>query len=166
MSDATESFEQWGILELLGHVRVAGIIREEERFGTKMGRIDIPDTHGGFTTQYFSGGAVYRLTPTTEEIARAVAARAQPEPVYRYELPRALAPAPTPSQDDRYGDDPRMAHGEEELGEERGVECGAVMYGINDGGLCADEDCDLVLCEACAERGQGYCAEHAREDRS
>jgi DnaJ-class molecular chaperone len=94
----------------MGHVRLAGRISEEERFGTKMGRIDVPrrdkcpDCTGpdqaignmhlqcptckgsglldGFTTQYFSGGSIYRLTPCTEEVARAVAARSEPEPVY------------------------------------------------------------------------------------
>jgi hypothetical protein len=32
--------------------------------------------------------SVYRLTPTTEEIARAVAVGSQPRPVLQYELPR------------------------------------------------------------------------------
>lgn len=40
--DQPESFTTWGILELMGHVRMAGRITEEERFGAKMGRIDVP----------------------------------------------------------------------------------------------------------------------------
>jgi hypothetical protein len=82
----SESFEQWAILELMGHVRLAGKVTEEEHFGAKLGRIDIPNADG-FTTQYFTGGSIYRLTPTTEEIARGVALRNQPEPVHRWELP-------------------------------------------------------------------------------
>jgi hypothetical protein len=82
----SESFEQWAILELMGHVRLAGKVTEEEHFGAKLGRIDIPNGEG-FTTQWFSGGSIYRLTPTTEEIARGVALRNQPEPVHRWELP-------------------------------------------------------------------------------
>ena len=82
----TESFDQWAILELMGRVRLAGRVTEEEHFGAKLGRIDIP-TGDGFTTQYFSGGSIYRLTPTTEEIARGVALRNQPAPVHRWELP-------------------------------------------------------------------------------
>lgn len=81
-------FEQWAILELMGHVRLAGKVTEEEHFGAKLGRIDIPNGDG-FTTQWFSGGSIYRLTPTTEEIARGVALRNQPEPVHRWELPLA-----------------------------------------------------------------------------
>lgn len=82
----TESFDQWAILELMGHVRLAGKVTEESRFGVALGRIDIP-TADGFTTQYFGGSSIYRLTPTTEEIARGVALRNQPEPVHRWELP-------------------------------------------------------------------------------
>lgn len=80
--------EMWGVLELMGHVRVAGKITEEERFGAKLGRIDIPNKDGGFTTQFFTGASIYRLTPTTEENARHVALHCQPTPVHSWELPR------------------------------------------------------------------------------
>lgn len=80
--------EFYGILELMGHVRVAGRITEEERFGGKLGRIDIPDKDGGFTTQYFNAASIYRLTPTSEEAARAVALNCQPHPVHAWELPK------------------------------------------------------------------------------
>lgn len=84
-----EKFETWAIVELMGHVRIAGLLTEEERFGVKMGRIDIPDGDGGvLTTQYFGGSSVYRITPVSEEAARAVAARNKPEPVHYYELPK------------------------------------------------------------------------------
>lgn len=79
----------------MGHVRLAGKISEETKFSVAMGRIDIPkDTTGNeFTTQYFSGGSVYRLTPTTEEIARSIAKANQPEPAHRWELPQLNAAA-------------------------------------------------------------------------
>ena len=105
-TEAGDSFCVWAVLELLGHVRIAGRVTEEEHFGAKLGRIDIP-TGDGFTTQWFSGGSIYRLTPTTEEIARGVALRNQPEPVHRWELP---APLKTPAcvvgedDDDGYND--------------------------------------------------------------
>ena len=34
--------ETWAIVELMGHVKLAGKLSEEERFGVKMGRLDIP----------------------------------------------------------------------------------------------------------------------------
>lgn len=54
MSDVVE----WGIVELMGHVRLAGRVSEVERFGAKLGRIDIPDMSEGaapdavLTTQF------------------------------------------------------------------------------------------------------------------
>jgi hypothetical protein len=97
MNDAKETFEHWSILELMGHVRLAGRVTEEERFGQKLGRIDIPGPDGTWTTQYFGGSSIYRMTPTTEAIARSVAMRSQPAPVHSWELPQAL---PKPTFDD------------------------------------------------------------------
>src|SRR5262245_12855727 len=90
--ESQQGFEGWAILELMGHVRLAGRITEESHFGVALGRIDIPTAAGdGYTTQYFGGASIYRLTPTTEEIARSVAAHSQPRPVQSWELPRPQA---------------------------------------------------------------------------
>lgn len=105
----SDTFNQWAILELLGHVRITGKVSEELRFGVALGRIDIP-TGDGFTTQYFGGSSIYRLTPTTEEIARSVAMSNQPEPVHRWELPaptKADIPAEAPYSDDLPYDEDR-----------------------------------------------------------
>lgn len=88
MSD-TEHQESWAIVELMGHVTMAGRLSEEERFGSKVGRIDIPTNEGGFTTVFFGGSSIYRVTPTSEAIARAKARSNQPKPIYAYELPKA-----------------------------------------------------------------------------
>jgi hypothetical protein len=102
MSHATEKDQTvsapqpfWAILELMGHVRLAGRISEETRFGVALGRIDIPKDLAGdeFTTQFFSGSSIYRLTPTTEAIARSIAKANQPAPVRRWELPQLEAAA-------------------------------------------------------------------------
>lgn len=92
-----ESKEMWAVLELMGHVRIAGRVTEEERFGGKLGRIDIPNKEGGFTTQYFNASSIYRLTPTNEEVARHVALNCQPQPVHSWELPKpAMTHVPDP----------------------------------------------------------------------
>lgn len=83
-----DAFDSWAVVELMGHVRTAGRVTEEERFGAKMGRVDVPRADGGFTTVYFGGSSVYRLTPCTEEAARAVAIGNQPRPVHQWELPK------------------------------------------------------------------------------
>lgn len=86
MSD--EGFAGWAVLELMGHRRLAGYLTEQEIGGTNMLRIDVPKAkgEGDVATQFYSATAVYCITPTTEEMARAVARRCQPAPVQRYEL--------------------------------------------------------------------------------
>ncbi len=100
-----ESFDSWGVLELMGHVRTAGRITEENRFGAVLGRCDVPQEDGSFVTVYFGGGSVYRLTPCSEEAARAVAVRNQPEPVHQWELPKPALPVPAGLQADEDDDE-------------------------------------------------------------
>ena len=79
-------FEEWAILELMGHRRLAGKVSDAVIGGGAFLRIDIPGQDDRQTTQYYSPGAVYCITPTTEEVARAVALSCQPTPVYRWEM--------------------------------------------------------------------------------
>lgn len=67
-----QNFEQWAIVELLGHTRFAGRVTEEELFGEKLGRCDIPDPEkpSGFRTEYFPGTSLYRLRVVGEEEVR------------------------------------------------------------------------------------------------
>lgn len=86
-----DGFGFWCLLELMGHVKMAGFVTEEERFGVKMGRIDVPATDGEEPfTQYFGGSAVYRMTPITESMALAFATRNRPRPVHVYELQASM----------------------------------------------------------------------------
>lgn len=80
-------FAEWVILELMGHRRLAGFLTEQEIAGKGFLRLDIPGQPGA--TQFYNPTAVYAITPTTEDIARAVAATSQPAPVQRWELPAA-----------------------------------------------------------------------------
>lgn len=90
----TEStpFAQWVILELMGHRRLAGFLTEQEIAGKGFLRLDVPGEPTNtvpIATQFYNPTAVYAITPTTEDIARAVAATSQPAPVQRWELPAA-----------------------------------------------------------------------------
>lgn len=80
-------FDSWAIVELMGHVKMAGRLTEEERFGSKLGRLDVP-RGDGFGTIWFNAASVYRITACDEDVARVVAARNQPEPVHQWELPK------------------------------------------------------------------------------
>jgi hypothetical protein len=117
----TSGYEGWAVVELMGHRRRAGLVKEAEIFGTKMLRIDIPalpapDTELAklplaeqpMTTEFYAGQAIYSLRPCTEAIARAaidqIGDRRPPAPLdYRpreeTDGPKALAHGP------RFGDD-------------------------------------------------------------
>jgi hypothetical protein len=87
MPDEKQEYVGWAILELMGHRRIAGFVCQAEMYGAAMLRIDIPNTDGTTAaTQFYGGASIYCLTPTTEEIARAVAMRTQPQPVQRWEM--------------------------------------------------------------------------------
>lgn len=93
--DSKTVFDEWAIVEMLGHRRLAGRVREVQLAGAGFLRLDVPATDGhAEQTQYIAPGSVYALHPTTETVAMAVAARCRPEPVHRWELPAAPAPAP------------------------------------------------------------------------
>ena len=70
-SDAVnnDGFE-WAIVEIFGHRKHAGRTREEERFGAKMLRIDVP-TKGdpaahGWTTHYYGGASIFSFSLSDE----------------------------------------------------------------------------------------------------
>src|SRR5215216_2066499 len=91
MADTENGIDGWAILELMGHRRLGGRVSEATIAGGAFIRIDVPHPNeaGIFTaSQFYSPSAVYAITPTTEEIACAIA-RGAPEPVSRWDL-RAL----------------------------------------------------------------------------
>lgn len=61
---------EWAVVEIFGHRRHAGRIREEERFGTKMLRIDVPtpapDGSATWATHWYGGASVFSLTLADE----------------------------------------------------------------------------------------------------
>lgn len=101
MNDEGTGFEGWAILELMGHRRLGGRLSEATIAGAAFLRIDLPDPEDSertAATQFYAPGSVYAITPTTAEIACAIAADA-PEPVSRWEL-RALAASIRPEPPD------------------------------------------------------------------
>jgi len=70
---------EWAVVEIFGHRHHAGRTREEERFGTKMLRIDVPiivmrdDENGkrlaeisGWNTHYYGGSSIFSFSLTDE----------------------------------------------------------------------------------------------------
>lgn len=97
---AAEDRWEWGIVEVFGHRKHAGRICEEERFGAKMLRIDIPvkgdPAANGWTTHWYGGSSIFSLTLTDE--ASALRANKPYEPPGRYALPAR-------DEDGSYGED-------------------------------------------------------------
>ena len=84
-----QGFSEWAIVELMGHRRLAGHVSEQTIAGAGLLRLDvyIGDAKEPNATQYYAPSAVYCVTPTKEEIARAFAKDHHPAPVTRWELP-------------------------------------------------------------------------------
>jgi hypothetical protein len=110
VSDKT--FQEWCIVELFGHSKVAGLVTEQSIGGCWFVRVDVPASEGQVAmTKFYGQGAIYCMTPVTEDLARRAAVHFAPRPVSEYDLPRALPPvAPAPlatelKSDDDEGDD-------------------------------------------------------------
>lgn len=87
MSDPEATpFAEWVILELMGHRRLAGYLTEQEIAGRGFLRLDVPAGDQPAATQLYNPTSVYCITPTTEDVARAVARGNRPAPVQRWEL--------------------------------------------------------------------------------
>ena len=82
----SDPFDQWAIVELMGHRRLAGQVTEQEIAGQAFIRLDIHATADETVTQFYSPSAVYCITPTSEETARRAGALSRPAPVSRWEL--------------------------------------------------------------------------------
>jgi len=96
-----EKFEAWGIVELMGHQRVAGRLSEQPLGGGNMLRVDIPNGES-FRTAYYGASAIYAVHITDEAVAQQIAKNIGTRPPYAYELSQAVARiAPTaPVYDD------------------------------------------------------------------
>ena len=93
MDIVEEKFEQWAILEIMGHNKFAGMLREETIGGASFLRIDIPATDGRQAfTKYFGASSVYCITPVTEDVAKALAAKLRNEPIQKWDLPDEWIP--------------------------------------------------------------------------
>lgn len=87
------AFEQWCILELMGHQRIAGKITEQVIAGQAMLRVDVPKTASKESfTVFYTSNAVYRIVPTDEKTARAAAEYYNEAPVSPYILKDTLSP--------------------------------------------------------------------------
>lgn len=100
--DADDGWE-WAVVEVFGHRRHAGRTREEERFGAKLLRIDVPnkadpDQHG-WTTVYYGGSSIFSFSPCTRETAMRI------NKPYERPTPYALPAPDDDGEGDRFADE-------------------------------------------------------------
>ena len=115
-----QKFEAWCVVELYGHNRIVGLVSEQSIGGAMMVRVDVPDVQreaskseyvdGRYVstkytetipafTKFFGQGAIYAITPVSEEIARAMASSMAAKPISAFEIPK-LAQLNEPSDED------------------------------------------------------------------
>lgn len=79
-------FEQWCIVELFGHSRIAGKCTEENIAGTNMLRVDVPETKSQPAfTRYFGSGAIYAINPVDEKTATIAAQSLEVAPIQSWQ---------------------------------------------------------------------------------
>lgn len=80
MNTPTE-FKTWAVVEVMGHVEYAGFVSAETIAGASMLRIDVPESENiPAFTKYLSTGALYGITPCSEETARLRATHIKAKP--------------------------------------------------------------------------------------
>ncbi len=82
-----DQFLTWAVVEIFGHQKFAGLVTEASIGGCSFIRVDVPEL-GSFSspafTKLFTQGAIYSITPVSEDFARRVAASIRSEPVSVY----------------------------------------------------------------------------------
>jgi len=119
----TEKFEQWCILEIMGHQRFCGLVSEQTLGGASFVRIDVPESEGQPPfTKLFGAGSIYCISPVAEDLARAMAKELRKKPVDVYDLPEEMrAKIRTPAIVDSRGTSYHESY-EDPYGEDEGVD--------------------------------------------
>ncbi len=86
-ADEQEQGLGWCIVELMGHRKLGARVTEATLGGGAFLRLDVPGDGADVATQFVAPGAVYAITPCSEDVARRLARACRPEPVTRWELP-------------------------------------------------------------------------------
>lgn len=87
----SEKFEQWAIVEVMGYQRLAGKVTEQAVGGTSFVRVDVPEVGCCQPfTKLLGSGAIYAITITDEETAKAAAGHLLQRPMDEWSARRML----------------------------------------------------------------------------
>jgi hypothetical protein len=85
MDNVNDDIKSWGIVELMGHKVVAGMVSKSEMLGKPLLRVDVPATSAfGEFTQFYGEAAIYCVTFVSEQVARMTAEANKLNPVSVY----------------------------------------------------------------------------------
>ena len=106
MDNTEQSFDQFCIVEIMGRQVIAGRVTEQTIGGTAFLRVDVPecDGHPAFT-RFYGSGAIYAMTPVSEEVAILALKRFRPKPVTIYVPELQMLEEKTHPDDDDYDDE-------------------------------------------------------------
>lgn len=92
MTEETQG--KWAVVELMGHVKKAGKIREVEEYGAVTLRIDVPECDGipAHTQDFNWKNAGYSITYTTEDVVMRYLQTYASSPVILYDRPQSMLP--------------------------------------------------------------------------
>lgn len=90
MNEKNVLFEEWCIVEMLGHRKVAGRVSERMIAGKGFLQVDVPARDGSFQTQWIAPESIYCLTPTGEQLCRKIAEECGPQPISKWDLRQLL----------------------------------------------------------------------------
>lgn len=108
MSEETK-FEQWAIVDVMGHQRFVGLVTEQVVAGQGFVRVDIPETSTVKAwTKLIGTSSIYAITPVDEGIAKSMAENQTAKPIQPYELTaNEVASASQPALPGQFDDDDR-----------------------------------------------------------
>jgi hypothetical protein len=83
----TEKFEQWVLLELFGHNKIAGLATERNIAGGSFLQVDVPETKSQPAfTRLLNPSAIYAVNPITEEVAKLYAENLGVKPIESWDI--------------------------------------------------------------------------------
>jgi hypothetical protein len=110
MTEQTK-FEEWAIVDVMGHQRFVGRVFEQVIAGQGFVRVDIPAVEGVQAwTKLIGPSSIYAITPVSEDVARAMAAKRKSIPIAAFDFTRETMRAgtkhlPFQEEDDPYDDE-------------------------------------------------------------
>jgi hypothetical protein len=80
-------FENWAVVELFGHSKIAGLCSEQSIAGTTMLRVDVPETKMNPSfTRFLGGASIYAINPVTEDVVKFIAEQLNMKPIESWDI--------------------------------------------------------------------------------